>query len=271
MKHVAIPVGVLIACFLVPPFLFGEEAAVNGTPPPTVTPRDLLTVSVHSLVVDPASMQPVVLLADPSEGRVMPIWIGPNEAMAIQGELEGTRTLRPMTHELLARVIQRFNGTVRRVIITQEKENIYYAVIVLEKDQTLVEVDARPSDSIALALKFKAPILISRSLFKEKAIPLAAQTTGEESYGLAVQELTATLAESFAFKEGNGVLVADVKEGSRAEKDGIERGDILVEIGGRKIDHVPAIRNFLAEMKSPAPVRLFRKGSFITVTLNPAK
>ena len=63
----------------------------------------------------------------------MPIWIGSSEAMAIQGELEGTKTSRPMTHDLLERVIRRLNAVVRRVIITQEKENIYYAIIVLEK------------------------------------------------------------------------------------------------------------------------------------------
>jgi bifunctional DNase/RNase len=70
-------------------------------------------------------MQPVVLLVDLSERRVMPIWIGPNEAAVIQGELAGTPFPRPTTHDLLERVIQRLNGTPRRVIITHEKNNTY--------------------------------------------------------------------------------------------------------------------------------------------------
>ena len=83
-----------------------------------------------------------------------------------------------------------------------------------------------------MALKFKAPLLISRSLFKGKAVLLAwTPKTVEEPYGLALQELTAPLAASFSFPAGKGVLVADVKEGSRADQDGLERGDILVQMG----------------------------------------
>jgi uncharacterized protein len=268
MKHVTIPVEVVLVFFLLVPFLFGQEIAV--TPQPTFSPRDLLEVTVHGLIVDPAGMQPVVLLVDPSEGKVMPIWIGPSEAMAIQGELDGTKPPRPMTHDLLEQVVRRLGGVVRRIIITQEKENIYYAIVVLEKDRTLIEVDARPSDSIAMALKFKVPILISRSLFKEKAVLLRERENSEERYGLSVQEVTAALAASFSFKEGNGILVADVKEGSRAEKDGMERGDILVEIGEQRIGQVEAMRKILVEMKGPVTIKLFRKGSFVTVTLSPA-
>jgi len=270
MKNFTIPDGVVIAFIFVLPFLFGQEIAAKITSPPTQFQKDLLEVKIDRLVVDPSSMQPVVLLLDPSGELVMPIWIGPNEAAAIQGELEGTKPPRPMTHDLLECVIQRLNGTVRRVIITQEKEGIYYAIIVLEKDRTLIELDARPSDSIAMALKFKAPLFISRSLFKERAVVLQEQKNIEESYGLSVQELTPILAESFSFKEGKGVLIADVKEGSRAEKNGIQGGDILVEIGDQKIEDVAAMRSALAKLKGPAKVKIFRKGNFSTLTLNPA-
>jgi len=133
MKNFTIPERVVIAFFFVLPFLFGQEIAAKVTSPPTQFQNDLLEVKVYRLVVDPSSMQPVVLLVDPSGEMVMPIWIGPNEAAAIQGELEGTKPPRPMTHDLLERVIQRFNGTVRRIIITHQKEGIYYVIIVLEK------------------------------------------------------------------------------------------------------------------------------------------
>ena len=112
-------------------------------------------------------------------------------------------------------------------------------------------------------------IFISRGLFKEKAVLLREQKNVEESYGLTFQELTPVLAESFSFRKGKGILVSDVKEGSRAEKDGIQRGDILVEIGEQKIEDVAAMKSALAGMKGPAKVKIFRKGSFSILTLNP--
>jgi len=267
MKNFAIPV---IAVSLIFPFLLAQGTEAKVTSPPIQLQKDLLEVKVYGLIADPSSMQPVLLLVDPSGELVMPIWIGQAEAAVIQGELQGTKPPRPMTHDLLESVIQRINGTVRRVIITQEKEGIYYAILVLERDRALLELDSRPSDSIAMALKFKAPIFISRGLFKEKAVLLREQKNVEDSYGLTVQELTTVLAESFSFSTGKGILIADVREGSRAEKDGIQGGDILVEIGEQKIEDVPSLRSALAKMQGPAKVKIFRKGSFSILTLNPA-
>lgn len=270
MKHFMVPAGVVIAFILVIAFLVGQESSAKTTTPPTPFRNDFVEVKIDRLVVDPASMQPVVLLLDPTGELVMPIWIGPGEAAAIQGELEGIKPPRPMTHDLLESVIQRLNGTVRRVIITLQKESIYYAIIVLEKDRTLIEVDARPSDSIVLALKFKVPIFVSRSLYTQRAVGLPEQKHSEGSYGLTVQELTPQLAESFSFKKGKGVLVADVKEGGRADKDGIQAGDILVHIGEQPIEDLAAMRSALVKIKSPVKVEIFRQGNFSTRTLNPA-
>jgi bifunctional DNase/RNase len=176
-----------------------------------------------------------------------------------------------MNHDLLERVIQKMKGTVKRVIITHQKENIYYAVIVLEKERTLLEIDARPSDSIVLALKFKAPIFIAKSLFKERALRTGDQGETEAVSGLSFQELTPMLAESFGFKKGRGVLVSDVKEGSLAEKQGFQRGDIIVEIEGEKIEDVSALKIAWAKINPPASIKIFRKGAFTTLTFNPAK
>jgi uncharacterized protein len=270
MKHFTISDRVAMAFVLALPLLFGQDIAAKITPQPTQVRKDLMEVKIYRLVVDPSSMQPVVLLADPSGKMAMPIWIGPNEAAAIQGELEGTKPPRPMTHDILERVIRRLNGTVRRIVITEEKEGIYHAIIVLEKDRTPLELDARPSDSIAMALKFKAPILISRGLFKEKAVLLRERTNAEDAYGLTIQTLNPLLADAFSFKKGKGALVADVKEGSQAEKDGLQRGDILVEIGAEEIEDVAAVRRALEKIRGQATVKIFRKGGFSTLTLNPA-
>jgi bifunctional DNase/RNase len=270
MKKFTLPVFALAAfCLLL---LGGLSGGASGkvAPSPSVTPKDLMEVKVYRLIMDPNSMQPIVLLADPSGELAMPIWIGPNEAGAIQAEMEGTQPLRPMTHDLLERVIQKMNGTVKRVVITHQKENIYYAVIVIEKDRSLFEIDARPSDSIVMALKFKTPILIAKGLFREKALRTGEQGETEEISGLSLQELTPLLAESFGFKKGAGIVVSDVKEGSPAEKQGFQRGDIIVEAGAEKIKDAAGLKNAVAKIKAPIKIKIFRKGAFTTLTLNPA-
>ncbi len=271
LKKYFVP-GLMIMSFcLCLPFWSSSEALAKVSTLPSLPQKDLMEVKVYRLIMDPANMQPVVLLADPAGERVMPVWIGPLEARAIQAEMEGEETPRPMTHDLMEKVIQRMNGTVKRVVITHQKENIYYAVLVIEKDRSLAEIDARPSDSIVMALKFKAPIFIAKSLFRERSVPFADQKDGEDPYGLTLQELTPMLAESFGFKKGRGVLVADVKGGSRSEKDGIQRGDIIVEISGEKIEDVISMKNALARIKKPGKVKIFRQGSFVTLPLNPVQ
>lgn len=238
---------------------------------PSPAQKDLMEVRVYRLIADPNTMQPVVLLADPAGERAMPIWIGPIEAGAIQAEMEGLQPPRPLTHDLLERVIQKMNGSVKRVVITHQKENTYFAAIVIEKDRALIEIDARPSDSIVLALKFKCPILIAKNLFRERALPAGGEGAQEDPFGLGLQELTPMLAESFGFKEKKGVVVSDVREGSHAEKQGLQRGDIVVEVGGEKVEDVAALKSALAGIKAPSKIKVFRNGNFITLAFHPAK
>ncbi len=259
-------IGFFCICLL---FLPSGKTLAKLSTVPSVPQKDLMEVKVYRLIVDPGNMQPVLLLTDLAGERAMPIWIGPLEASAIQAELEGVEPPRPMTHDLMEKVIQRLNGVVKRAVITQQKENIYHALLVIEKDRTLAEIDARPSDSIIMALKFKAPIFIAKTLFRDRAVPLSDSKDAHDPYGLTLQELTPMLAESFGFKKGRGVLVADVKEGSRSEKDGIQRGDILVEIGGEKVEDVVGAKNALAKIKKPGKVKIFRQGNFVTLPVSP--
>lgn len=247
---------------------FSGETAAEGFTPVALEQKELLPVKVHQLVVDPASMQPVVFLADLLEERALPIWIGPCEANAIHAEIQGIKHPRPLTHDLAERIIQKVNGKVQRILITHRKESTYYAMIVLERDGSLVEIDARPSDSIVMALKFKAPIFVSRTLFSEMAIPIGEQKEIEERYGLTLQELTPLLAQSFSFGSTHGALVSDVRQGSRAEKDGIQRGDIFVEAGGETVRDVISLKDVLAKSETPVPARIFRQGDFLSITLH---
>lgn len=231
--------------------------------------EELVQVKVHRLIVDPASNQPVVLLADNLEERALLIWIGLFEANAIDSEMQGLKHHRPLTHDLLERVLKKVNGKIRRITITHFEEGIYYATIAIERDGTLIELDARPSDSIVMALKFNAPIFVSKSIFKEMAIPLGEKKGAEEQYGLTLQDLTPLLAQSFSSGSTRGVLVSQVRKGSRAEKDGIERGDIFLEVSGKPVNDVKEMRDTLERIKAPVKARILRRANTIFITIHP--
>lgn len=229
----------------------------------------LLQVTVYRLIVDPASKQPVVVLADSPEERGLLIWIDYFEANAINSEMEEISHRRPLTHDLLESIIQKANLNIQRVIISHLDEGIYYATILIERGSSLMEIDARPSDSIVMALKFNVPIFVSEKLFRDASIPLVEQEAVEERYGLTFQELTPSLAKAFSFGSTRGVLVSGVTKQSRAEKDGIERGDIFVEVGGQATKDLTSMRNALKKSKPPVEATIFRKAHFISITIHP--
>lgn len=129
----------------------------------------MIEVRVAHLGVDQATNSPVVLLREKDGERVLPIWIGPAEASAIAMEMQGVKAQRPMTHDLLRHVILGLGGELRRVTITNVRDNTYFAELLLQRDEQLVQVDARPSDSIALALRLRAPIFTSDDLLDHVA------------------------------------------------------------------------------------------------------
>jgi len=257
-------VGLFVASFT---WTFARTAQAVS-PSEGTEQRGLLEVKVHRLIVDPTSQQPVVILTDSSEERALLIWISSFEASAIYRELQGIEPVRPQTHDLLESIIQRVSGKVHHIVIPRVEGDIYYATIVLQKGDVFLEIDARPSDSIVMALKFKAPIFASNSLFAEMAIPLGEQQGMEELYGLSLQDLTPELAKAFSFKSTSGVLVSDVRKGSQAEQDGVERGDIIVEVGGQAVDDVMILRDVLAKSERAVDAKIHRKSRFRTITLH---
>ncbi|MGQ9694400.1 MAG: bifunctional nuclease domain-containing protein [Thermodesulfobacteriota bacterium] len=250
-------------------FFLQSEIAL-GTASLQASPEgDIQELKVFQLIVDPASQQPVVLLTDLNQERALLIWIGPFEANAIQSELQGIKHHRPLTHDLLEMVIQKIGGRVERIIITHSKDGIYFAKLIMQKNNVPLEFDARPSDSIVLALKFKAPIFVSRQLFQEMAIPLKETKGVEEIYGLSIQDLTPELAQSFSFSSTKGALIAEVQTGSKAEKDGLKGGDILVELASEAIADSDSFKKALTKSKGPLRAKIFRQGQFLFLTLNP--
>ena len=128
---------------------------------------DLVSMSIKGLMLDPVSNSPIVVLKDDDEKFFLPIWVGIFEANAIALQLENITTPRPMTHDLLRNMINELEGEVTRVVINDLRDSTFFAQIrVLVGGKTL-EVDARPSDAIALALRTEAPIYVAQSVLDQ--------------------------------------------------------------------------------------------------------
>jgi uncharacterized protein len=133
----------------------------------------MVEVKVQSLGLDRASNTPVVILQEKTGSRVLPIWIGPGEASAIAMELAGMKYARPLTHDLLASVIVGMGGSLQRVMITKVIENTYFAELIIQRGADLISVDARPSDSIAIALRMAAAIYTTADLLENTSVEIA--------------------------------------------------------------------------------------------------
>jgi len=143
--------------------------------------KEMLEVRVVHLGLDRSSNTPVVILQEKDGERVLPIWIGPAEASAIAMELAGVKFSRPLTHDLVKHVILGLGGLVKKVSITRVKENTYYAEMEIHQNDNVVRIDARPSDSIAVALRLGAPIFTQEALLGLTSIDLVDTGSGDSS------------------------------------------------------------------------------------------
>lgn len=123
-------------------------------------------VRIRGLVLDPATNMPIVVLKDVASETVMPIWVGMSEANAIAIEIEKLAAPRPMTHDLTRNLIRHLNGTLERIVITELKDDTFFAVLWMRQDNESIAVDARPSDAIALALRADCPIFVSEHVMQ---------------------------------------------------------------------------------------------------------
>jgi bifunctional DNase/RNase len=129
----------------------------------------MIQVKINGLALDMTTNSPVVILASlDSEEKLLPIWIGHYEAWAIAMELSGIKSKRPLTHDLLKKVINSMGGKIKKVEVTELVNQTFYAKIYVDTKENSLEIDARPSDSIALALKSKVPIYVAEGLFQLK-------------------------------------------------------------------------------------------------------
>lgn len=134
----------------------------------------MIQVRIASLAVDPRTNQPVIILRALDEesypGRVLPIWIGQPEATAILLALEGVALPRPLTHDLMKNVLEILDAYVERVEITRVQEGTFFAALIVRAEERSLAIDARPSDSIALAVRAGAPIFVAENVMATAAV-----------------------------------------------------------------------------------------------------
>ncbi|MGO9241181.1 MAG: bifunctional nuclease family protein [Bryobacteraceae bacterium] len=141
-----------------------------------------IEMKIRGLMVDPVTNTPIIILRDASGNSILPIWVGVYEANAIALEIEKVTTPRPMTHDLIKNLLTGVEATVHKVVVSELKDETFYAVIWLEQNGELISVDSRPSDALALALRLDCPIYVEEQVLQSSrsANNISDKVTNEE-------------------------------------------------------------------------------------------
>ncbi len=140
-----------------------------------------IEMKIRGLMMDPVTNMPIVILKDLAGTQVLPIWVGIYEANAIALEIEKVATPRPMTHDLLKNLLLGLETGVQKVVVSELKDDTFYAVIWLERDGEVISIDSRPSDALALALRVDCPIYVEEEVLKSsKSAASMAEKSGNE-------------------------------------------------------------------------------------------
>src|SRR3974390_1315757 len=139
-------------------------------------------MKIRGLMMDPVTNMPIVILKDIGSDTVLPIWVGVYEANAIALEIEKVTTPRPMTHDLIKNLLTGFEATIHKVVVSELRDETFYAVIWLEKNGELISVDSRPSDALALALRLDCPIYVEEQVLQSSrsTTKISDKVTNEE-------------------------------------------------------------------------------------------
>jgi len=177
----------------------------------------MVEVTIDSIRVSLMSQHRVVILKDVDSDRYLPIWIGPFEADAITIILQEQEVPRPLTHDLLKNVISQLGGSVEQIVISELKNEVFYARIIVEVNGRTLEIDSRPSDAIALAVRARVPIYIEEAVMDKAAVQPEAEVEMEESAGSGRQAESDEKLD--AFKEFLDTLDLDDLESGKQKGD----------------------------------------------------
>ncbi len=132
----------------------------------------MIEMRVAGIALDAITRSPIVLLKDSSDRRALPIYIGQDQARAIMGAMEHQKPPRPLTHDLMVNVLEAWNMTLEKVIIHSLQKDTFYAALIVQQGEVKKEIDSRPSDAIAIALRTNAPIWVMEEVVADASIPV---------------------------------------------------------------------------------------------------
>ncbi|MFN9615399.1 MAG: bifunctional nuclease family protein [Dolichospermum sp.] len=163
----------------------------------------MIEMKVAGIALDAITRSPIVLLKDGSDRRALPIYIGQEQARAIMGAMENQRPPRPLTHDLMVNMLEAWNMTLDRVIIHTLQKDTFYAALILQQGDVKKEIDARPSDEIAIALRTNTPIWVMEEVVADASIPV--DRDADEAEQEAFREFISNLRPEDLIKRfGNG-------------------------------------------------------------------
>ena len=160
---------------------------------------------IYGVSFDLVGKQPIVLLKTTEGNKFLPIWIGHPEAAAILMKLQGATTPRPMTHDLVTDMLSQLDAHVVRITVTELRDSTFYAQITVQQDGSEIEIDSRPSDAIALAIRAEAPIFVADRVIEESAIEFEGEEVNEEEIVSEFKQFLENVSpDEFAVEEEEG-------------------------------------------------------------------
>jgi bifunctional DNase/RNase len=163
----------------------------------------MIEMKVAGIALDAITRSPIVLLKDSSDRRALPIYIGQDQARAIMGGMESPKPPRPLTHDLIVNILEVWNMTLERIIIHSLQKDTFYAVLIVQQGEVKKEIDARPSDAIAIALRTNTPIWVMEEVVADASIPV--DRDADEAEQQAFREFVSNLRPEDLIKRfGNG-------------------------------------------------------------------
>ncbi len=235
----------------------------------------LVPAELASVAIEPMTGTPVVLLREPDEGRIVPIFIGPNEARAILMAQRGIEPERPMTHDLAANVIDSLNATLERVIVDELRNGTYLGALELRRngeDEDIIRIDSRPSDALALAARTGAAILVAPAILDAgEDIPFRGLDDDEDvvtAIGITVMAPTDEIRQALGLPDEPGVVVTGSR--AQAEQSGLRAGALILEVDGEAASTPMAFLEQIsaATAEGTATIRFWHEGEEREVELS---
>ena len=235
--------------------------------------NDAVPVELSTIGIDGRTGTPIVVLREPESGGVLPVWIGAAEAQAIALALHGVIPPRPMTHDLMANLISELRAQVEEVVVTELRNNTYFGIVRLRVpgDRKIHDVDSRPSDALALALRTGAPIRVARKILAMAPefdfIAPEGPNQVVQALGMTVVIATPSLRKEFRLGDQRGVVVTSAFGAARDK--GMRRGDLVTHVNGKAIVEPAAFFDAVRAVPPRGQVRItyWRSGDTHTIEI----